>query len=61
MDIGNIITIFIFIGSGVFGYFSVIKEHENRIVRLETRLDSINEMMSEMRADIKELLRRDKT
>jgi hypothetical protein len=57
----HIITVFIFIATVVVGYFSVVREHENRIVRLETRLDSINEMMSEMRADIKELLKRDKT
>jgi cell division protein FtsL len=57
----HIITVFIFIATVVVGYFSVVREHENRIVRLETRIDNLTESINEIKSDIKELLRRDKT
>lgn len=58
MDVGHGITILIFIGTVAVGYFSVVREHENRIVRLETRIDNLTESINEIKSDIKELLRR---
>lgn len=60
MTTENIITIGVYAFTLLIGYFGVVREHENRIVRMETRIDNLTESINEMKSDIKELLRRGK-
>jgi chromosome segregation ATPase len=55
MDIGYIITAGSILISGLVAYFTVIKEHENRIVKVETRLDSVESAIKELKEQISEM------
>ncbi|EJP17556.1 hypothetical protein LEP1GSC034_3615 [Leptospira interrogans str. 2003000735] len=46
-----------FVISGVIQYNTMYKEHEIRIVKIETEMASIAEDLAEIKADVKDLIK----
>ena len=55
MDMNVMLTMATLFISGIVAYFTVIKEHENRIVKVETRLDSVENAIKELKEQISEM------
>lgn len=55
MEFKDIVMIVSLILSLVTAYFTVIRDHESRIVRLETKMESIPGMLDDMKNDLKEI------
>jgi hypothetical protein len=56
IQVGDFIQASVFIVSLIVGYFGVIRNYDNRIVRLETKYDQMQETLNEIKQDVKKLL-----
>ncbi len=56
IQVGDFIQASVFIVSIIVGYFGVIRNYDNRIVRLETKYDQMQETLNEIKQDVKKLL-----
>ena len=55
LELRDIIMIATLTISIVMGYFGVIKDHETRLVRLETKVEEITKNLDEIKQDLKEI------
>lgn len=55
LELRDIIMIATLTISIVMGYFGVIKDHDTRIVRLETKVEEITGNLKEIKEDTKEI------
>lgn len=55
LELRDIIMIATLTISIVMGYFGVIKDHDTRIVRLETKVEEITKNLDEIKQDLKEI------
>jgi hypothetical protein len=55
IELRDIIMIATLTISIVMGYFGVIKDHETRLVRLETKVEEITGNLKEIKEDTKEI------
>lgn len=55
LTIRDIAALGVFFGTLLIGYLTIIKEHENRIVRLETKLENLTISIDQMRTDVREI------
>jgi hypothetical protein len=57
LELRDIIMIATLTISIIMGYFGVIKDHETRLVRLETKVEEITGNLKEIKEDTKEIKR----
>lgn len=57
LGIKDFLVILGFVISGVIQYNTMYKEHEIRIVKIETEMASIAEDLAEIKADVKDLIK----
>ncbi|EMN91278.1 hypothetical protein [Leptospira weilii] len=57
LGIKDFLVIIGFIVSGVIQYNTMYKDHEIRIVKIETEMTSISKDLQEIKQDVKELLK----
>ncbi|WP_017852007.1 hypothetical protein ACO1KB_19165 [Leptospira interrogans serovar Szwajizak] len=57
LGIKDILVILGFVVSGVIQYNTMYKDHEIRIVKIETEMTAIAKDLSEIKADVKDLIR----
>lgn len=55
VELRDIIMIATLTISIVMGYFGIIKDHETRLVRLETKVEEITGNLKEIKDDLKEI------
>ncbi|EKT88088.1 hypothetical protein [Leptospira santarosai] len=57
LGIKDVLVILGFIVSGVVQYNTMYRDHEIRIVKIETEITTIAKDLSEIKADVKDLIR----
>ncbi|WP_032914924.1 hypothetical protein [Leptospira santarosai] len=57
LGIKDVLVILGFIVSGLVQYNTMYKDHEIRIVKIETEMTAIAKDLSEIKADVKDLIR----
>ncbi|WP_017850478.1 hypothetical protein [Leptospira interrogans] len=57
LGIKDFLVILGFVVSGAIQYNTMYKEHEIRIVKIETEMASISEDLAEIKADVKDLIK----
>lgn len=55
LTLRDLAALVVFLGTLLIGYLTIIKEHENRIVRLETKLENLTNSIDQMRTDVREI------
>ncbi|EMO79172.1 hypothetical protein LEP1GSC126_2891 [Leptospira kirschneri str. 200801774] len=57
LGIKDVLVILGFVVSGIVQYNTMYKDHEIRIVKIETEMTAIAKDLSEIKADVKDLIR----
>ncbi|MBE8363460.1 MULTISPECIES: hypothetical protein [Leptospira] len=57
LGIKDILVILGFVVSGIIQYNTMYKDHEIRIVKIETEMTAIAKDLSEIKADVKDLIK----
>ncbi|AYV57515.1 hypothetical protein CH370_13370 [Leptospira kmetyi] len=57
LGIKEFLVVLGFVVSGAIQYSTMYKDHEIRIVKIETEMESISKDLSEIKADVKDLIK----
>ncbi len=57
LGIKDVLVILGFVVSGIIQYNTMYKDHEIRIVKIETEMTAIAKDLSEIKADVKDLIK----